>query len=861
MGIKRLHLFKELLVVLSVLGLLAWLVYFLLFRPLPPAQQESLSDLQRQFNLTDQQERIKAIEAMGARYDLPVLPILTGALKEKDPAIRAAAAKALGRRQDPQALPALLEAWDAANRAWQAHPLDSVDLVSGDHPEHDAYTNLTGALQMLDPLGLPALQAESKSSDPAVRRRAARILILFHSREAQAVLLAATRDADPGVRAAAAGSFDYPYTEQKFARLVELSNDPAPTVRRQAAENLGYWGWYTRSTQPLLRATRDRDALVRAAAYESLGNPRHASAFPVLVAGTREQDARARAAAVKGLGAFSDLRGQTAVRPLLRDPDKTVRLAALRAAGQLHDAASLPALDAALRRGPDQETRDAAAEGLAMLRGPGLARLAVSLNSSDVAVRRAVLHGYKEQNAGEDEDVDMLLARIALHDPDERLRQMAMTTLKYNNDKRLDAVMTKLLNDPKPWARREACQWFEQHLGNRAMTFNLHLAVPILLNRIQHGTAPDQRLALETYLYFNNFKYDSENGRAHRVLRTALGSPDHEMRRIALQHLAYTGAAKVLPDLQAMLRTGSPEERAFAADLLDRYLDQGAVRRLLLGALQDKDARVRAAALDSLPDEKRYFRLLVRYTRDADVRVRGNAIYKLGKINDRRAVPVLLRLLADRSNDYPLQPLRGNVVSALQHYKDPRTIGPLTALLNDMTESTVFNGAVQALQQIGSPAVKPLLQAARTLPPERRARIIESLGETKDSQALDAVRAALHDDGARVRSAAARALGELKDTASLPALRKLLDDRDEDVRISAALVLGGMKDRESVPKITALVRTLSGRFDNYPYATYLSALGEIGDPRAVPLLSELQRSADPEVSKWAADALKQIKAK
>jgi len=856
MGVKRLHLIQELLAVLSVLGLLAWLVYFLLFRPLPPAQHESLADLQKQFRLTDKQERIKALESMGARPDLPVLPIFTGALKEKDPAIRAAAAEALGRRQDPQALPALLEAWDAADRARKAHPLEYSTIVVDDPPEEQAYWELTWTLQKLDPIGLPVLREELRAGDPAVRRRAVRALHYCSSREAQAVLLSATHDADPRVRAEAVASFSgyHAESEQICERLSALLHDTAPEVRRAAANQFrDYFGAYAPASLP--GAVHDTDVLVRAAAYVALGNPRQASAYPILTAGIREQDARARAAAVNGLGALQDPRGQAVVRPLLRDPDNTVRLAALLAAGQLQDTASLSTLEAALRHGPDQETRNTAAEGLAAFSGPGVARLATALTSPNVAVRRAAAYGLAEK-CQDDEAVPLLLYALA-HDRDDRVRKIAMASFQLSYDERLDPVMTGLLKDPTPWVRRETCKWFDIYLGAQAGERRLHPAVPVLLGLIDYGTPSDQRVALNTYLMFSGCNYDPEPDRTDHIVRKALTSPDDAIRRIALKHLAWNGDKGVLPDLLAMLHNGSPEERAFAADLLDNYIDQGKVRRLLLGALQDHDARVRAAALDSLPEEKRYFRLFARYTRDADVTVRAHAINKLGNIKDRRAVPVLLKLLNDRSNVSAQSPLRLSVVEALCFYKDQRAINPLIALL-DESDTNLQSRTAQALSEIGSPTMEPLLQAMRTASPYARRTIIESLGRNKDPRALDAIRAALHDESARVRSSAIYALNERKDTASLPALRALLNDQDEGVCSAAVSALSAMKDRASVPKILTMVRSQSARRDNSSYLADVMALGEIGDRRAVPLLLELQRSDDPNIRVSATEALAKI---
>ncbi len=101
--------------------------------------------------------RAAALQALGKLQDPQALPALTQALQDKDPSVRRAAALALGELQDPQALPALLHA-----------------LRDEDAFVREAAARALGKLK--DPQALPALLHALQDKNAIVRGAAARAM-------------------------------------------------------------------------------------------------------------------------------------------------------------------------------------------------------------------------------------------------------------------------------------------------------------------------------------------------------------------------------------------------------------------------------------------------------------------------------------------------------------------------------------------------------------------------------------------------------------------------------------------------------------------------------------------------------------
>lgn len=176
----------------------------------------------------------------------------------------------------------------------------------------------------------------------------------------------------------------------------------------------------------------------------------------------------------------------------------------------------------------------------------------------------------------------------------------------------------------------------------------------------------------------------------------------------------------------------------------------------------------------------------------------------------------------------------------------------VTALGDEAME--VRNSAAYALGLIGDPAAAgPVLAAIsapeRGLPAATAAEALQSMGVGIS----DVLRDGMGDANARTRMVAAHLSGERSFTRGLPELRRLLDDDpDVTVRETSATAIGRLGRGEDVE---ILVRHT---VDSEPLAlrrACVVALGELGDPAAVPALAALLADADPRLAELAASAL------
>lgn len=203
----------------------------------------------------------------------------------------------------------------------------------------------------------------------------------------------------------------------------------------------------------------------------------------------------------------------------------------------------------------------------------------------------------------------------------------------------------------------------------------------------------------------------------------------------------------------------------------------------------------------------------------------------------------------------------------------------------DPNETNPSEQCVNALVQIGEPALEPLIAAlGRYDEGWHREHIAESLGLIGDSRALaplidlldegsvwlvavavgriggeqasDALLRAYNqvDDIANSRHLV-YALGYSQDERFLPILLDMVAQENRSVKLNAIIALGHLGNADAVPVLVELLQ------DEDLHARWYSceALGEIGDPEAIlPLQELLDREETSVVRNAAADALEEI---
>lgn len=205
----------------------------------------------------------------------------------------------------------------------------------------------------------------------------------------------------------------------------------------------------------------------------------------------------------------------------------------------------------------------------------------------------------------------------------------------------------------------------------------------------------------------------------------------------------------------------------------------------------------------------------------------------LASVRDERALPVLLRLLADHS--LVVQQTLANTLAAYL----PACLPGLIATVLEHSQEPVAVRAQQALGSLGGRVVEPVIQALEPLVRGRTPLLVRVLAEVRDVQAVPALIHLLggaHADVALVL-AIVQALGEFADERAVRPLVDLLEQSTNPLvyegAINALSNLGELVCAELIPRLTRAEKmTLVGRIERvflgmqpFPGERLLVALG------------------------------------
>ncbi len=140
-----------------------------------------------------------------------------------------------------------------------------------------------------------------------------------------------------------------------------------------------------------------------------------------------------------------------------------------------------------------------------------------------------------------------------------------------------------------------------------------------------------------------------------------------------------------------------------------------------------------------------------------------------------------------------------------------------------------------------------------------RSRAAIFLGYLTEPEDFDFLIECLQDeteDSERIAANAASTLGVLGDKRAVPYLVKLIP-RDDSVGWAAAHALGRIGDISAVPHLVSALENQLGTIA--PWSLLFSALGELGDKRAIPVLQKTLKAEHMNTREYAVEALAQIK--
>ena len=257
------------------------------------------------------------------------------------------------------------------------------------------------------------------------------------------------------------------------------------------------------------------------------------------------------------------------------------------------------------------------------------------------------------------------------------------------------------------------------------------------------------------------------------------------------------------------LKSGNADRRAEAAYALGETRDRRAIDPLL-GILRDpsEDGQVRmgaACSLGALGDASAVEPLIETMREDMKMRtgILAACIGALGELKDPRAVPILLKALGNRADDWiyremaaralgeigdarAVGPLlsaaymadtRHDAIEALAKIGDPEAVDILIEALDEGEEADTAEAAKAGLLRIGPQAVPALVKKMTPFSKEypenhKRATVAEILGALCDNRAEKALRNAAEDPSPLVRKSAEQALEKIKNCKERPSLVK-----------------------------------------------------------------------------------------
>jgi HEAT repeat protein len=473
----------------------------------------------------------------------------------------------------------------------------------------------------------------------------------------------------------------------------------------------------------------------------------------------------------------------------------------------------------------------------------------------------------------------------ALLDKDEEIRRKAVESLLGSSGEDALRLAVRAMGD-ESWRVRKAA--VEAVLTYR----DLSRAIEALVHALHaEDNAGLRNSAVETLVRMGDA--------AVPTLLGHVGAPNDDVRKFVMDVLGGIGDPRAVPALVHAMEDSNENVRSAAAENLGLIGSEEAVDSLL-SSLERNDLQLRYNALRALASIGRAVPLKA-LAPLLDKPLLKKAIYEcLGNQSDLQAVDLLLEGLADRSPasretasaslmkihsaaedlefrdavalrigrvtrsidvDTLIQDLesrdlnkRVSIVQILGLIGEPSAA---SALLEQASEESLQQFALQALVRIGPPAAEVLLEKFNELIEEQRRIACVAFGEIRQPSAVGTLTASTEDPSDEVRAAAATSLGKLDAIESLASLTTLLEDPSEEVSdaaVEAIVCLSANHGGEVLERIISL----AGTSQETLRANAVRVLGNMASEGGVERISLSSKDESPVVRQAALEALGRI---
>jgi HEAT repeat protein len=336
---------------------------------------------------------------------------------------------------------------------------------------------------------------------------------------------------------------------------------------------------------------------------------------------------------------------------------------------------------------------------------------------------------------------------------------------------------------------------------------------------------------------------------AVQPLTSALRKKDSILRYNAVDILRYIKSAETIQPLLLASRDKVKHIRSLALLALSEksVKNNPDVYAVAAKALNDEEPEVRyhGAALLGRVDDKQAVPLLIKRVKDSNKSVRQAAVNSLGSLGDQRAVPHLIKAVHWKD-------LRAHVLDALVEIRDPRSIEILHQMLKDKDEG-IRQKALKALGVLLGR--EELIELSISLLKDDGMRVREEAVRLLESQDWTAPNV---PDKLLFYSANDRFVDLAKEAvADLDPYISLLRHKDVNVRKNAVKFFGCIVEKRMVDRDRVVEPLILACHDADRDVSYgaIKALAKLKDNRAVEPLIKL---LDGKHGKVAAEALGKI---
>jgi HEAT repeat protein len=557
----------------------------------------------------------------------------------------------------------------------------------------------------------------------------------------------------------------------------------------------------------------------RQSAVESLVRQGGPTAVAALVCKVRDEH-QDLSVLNSALKALTRIKGDiiTPLTELLRIPDVDLRGYAVLALGDQTDRRAIPALVQALND-DDINVRYNAIEALGKLQAQEATLALVDIvKSGDFFLAFPALDALKRIG-----DPSVIPHVVSLLSGDELLRDPIIELLGQLGDETVVTPLATLLNEAD------------------TPTNLIAQAITALYDRYQELYNEGEKITQLTCQSITN-------SGVHHLITTLNEAKENELRALALLLGWLEGAAVEQALIQLLGKSGAQKEVVKA---LVRYGSR--VGQLLLEQLDAPEQATRRAAIFALGriGERRAVPQLIDILSEEDEDLVITAAEALTTLADRQAFAALLNLLS-----HPDPRVRHAVVAALNALNHPEMSTWTLKLLSD-PNPYVRESAIKIVGYVGyRDNFEALLTCCQDSDERVRQAAIESLPYFEDGRVIAILTDALTTATPKVRAAAARAFAAIENAqATAVLIPAATTDPDTWVRYFAVRSLGELKAVAALEPLLQLAQTDSAR---QVRIASIEALGKIGQVQAVPVLSALIYSNGADLAEVAIAALGQI---